>query len=73
MFRKMIGILSLSLAVATVAQATAPTLPTCVPGGPSACIKAAPEIDPATAMAGLTLLLGGLAVARGRITKKKQD
>lgn len=26
----------------------------------------APEIDPASAMAGLTLLLGGLAVVRGR-------
>jgi hypothetical protein len=30
----------------------------------------APEIDPASAMSGLTLLLGGLAVARGRRTKK---
>jgi hypothetical protein len=27
---------------------------------------AAPEIDPASAMAGLTLLMGGLAVLRGR-------
>jgi len=26
----------------------------------------APEIDPASAMAGLTLLMGGLAVLRGR-------
>jgi hypothetical protein len=31
-------------------------------GGPTAT----PEIDPASAMAGLTLLLGGLAVLRGR-------
>jgi hypothetical protein len=33
----------------------------------------APEIDPSSAMAGLTLMLGGLAVMRGRrakITKK---
>jgi hypothetical protein len=30
----------------------------------------APEIDPASAMSGLTLLLGGLAVARGRRTKQ---
>ena len=30
----------------------------------------APEIDPASAMAGLTLLAGGLAVLRGRRTKK---
>ena len=36
-------------------------------------VSAAPEIDPATAMAGLTLLLGGLAVVRGRINKTKQD
>ena len=28
--------------------------------------KAAPEIDPASAASGLTLLLGGLAVLRGR-------
>jgi hypothetical protein len=31
----------------------------------------APEIDPASAMGGLTLLVGGLAVLRGR-SKKKQ-
>jgi hypothetical protein len=31
---------------------------------------AAPEIDPASAMSGLTLLLGGLAVLRGRSSKK---
>jgi LPXTG-motif cell wall-anchored protein len=30
----------------------------------------APEIDPASAMAGLTMLLGGLAVLRGRRSKK---
>lgn len=30
----------------------------------------APEIDPASAMSGLTLLLGGLAVARGRRSKQ---
>jgi hypothetical protein len=30
----------------------------------------APEIDPASAMSGLTLLLGGLAVARGRRAKQ---
>jgi len=30
----------------------------------------APEIDPASAMAGLTLLAGGLAVLRGRRSKK---
>jgi hypothetical protein len=31
---------------------------------------AAPEIDPAGAMAALTLLVGGLAVVRGRHLKK---
>jgi hypothetical protein len=31
---------------------------------------AAPEIDPTGAMAGLTLLAGGLAVLRGRRSKK---
>jgi hypothetical protein len=31
----------------------------------------APEIDPAAAMSGLTLLAGGLAVLRGRRQKKK--
>jgi len=32
----------------------------------------APEIDPASAMAGLTLLAGGLAVLRGRRSKKSE-
>ena len=32
---------------------------------------AAPEIDPASAVSGLTLLLGGLAVFRGRRTPPK--
>jgi hypothetical protein len=31
----------------------------------------APEIDPAGAMSGLTLLLGGLAVVRGRNLKQR--
>lgn len=33
----------------------------------------APEIDPASAMAGLTLLAGGLAVLRGRRAKKSGE
>jgi hypothetical protein len=33
---------------------------------------AAPEIDPASAMGGLTLLLGGLAVLRGRRSKTSE-
>jgi len=59
MIRKVIGILVLTLGAATTAYAVA--------------IAPAPEIDPATAMSGLTLLLGGLAVVRGRVKKKKQD
>ena len=34
----------------------------------SRCVNA-PEIDPASAMAGLTLLVGGLTVFRGRRSK----
>jgi hypothetical protein len=33
----------------------------------------APEIDPGSAMAGLTLLLGGVAVIRGRRSKKSEQ
>jgi hypothetical protein len=32
----------------------------------------APEIDPSSAMAGLTLMLGGLAVMRGRRVKNSK-
>jgi len=32
-------------------------------------VLSAPEIDPASAIAGLTLLLGGIAVIRGRRVK----
>jgi hypothetical protein len=38
---------------------------TTVPGWTESGAVSAPEIDPASAMAGLTLLLGGLAVLRG--------
>jgi hypothetical protein len=33
----------------------------------------APEMDPGSAMAGLTLLLGGVAVIRGRRSKKSEE
>ena len=33
----------------------------------------APEIDPASAMSGLTMLAGGLAVLRGRRRKKLEE
>jgi hypothetical protein len=41
-------------------------------GGGSKGPAAAPEIDPASAMAGLTLLMGGLTVLRGRRSKKTE-
>jgi len=34
------------------------------------CATKAPEVDPASAAAGLTLLMGGLVVLRGRRSKK---
>ena len=47
--------------------------PVCIPAFPFAPPKSsqptstqAPEIDPASAMAGLTMLAGGIAVLRGR-------
>jgi hypothetical protein len=36
------------------------------------CAMAAPEIDPSSAVAGLTLLAGGLAVMLGRRSKRLQ-
>ncbi len=43
----------------------------CVPDFSPRTVQA-PEIDPASAMAGLTMLAGGLAVLRGRRLKTKQ-
>ena len=54
---KHIGTFLLTVAVVGVAQAV-----TQDPVG-------APEIDPASAISGMTLLLGGLAVIRGRRAK----
>jgi hypothetical protein len=42
------------------------------PGNGDTVVKA-PEIDPASAMAGLTLLAGGLAVLRGRRGRKSEE
>jgi hypothetical protein len=39
-------------------------------GPPPPNVVGAPEIDPASAISGMTLLLGGLAVIRGRREKK---
>jgi hypothetical protein len=42
-------------------------------GGHGSSPAVAPEIDPASAMAGLTLALGGLAVVRGRRFKNRKS
>jgi Spy/CpxP family protein refolding chaperone len=56
--RNLLGVLLLSLSATIVAHA--------------AVRVAAPEFDPASAMAALTLLSGGLAVIRGRRRGKRQ-
>jgi hypothetical protein len=43
------------------------------PTSPSPPSVKAPEIDPASAMAGLTMLAGGLAVLRGRRRIKSKE
>jgi hypothetical protein len=43
------------------------------PTSPSRSPVKAPEIDPASAMAGLTMLAGGLAVLRGRRRIKSKE
>jgi hypothetical protein len=48
-----------------------PTL-VCTTMGDKKKTVTAPEIDPASAMGGLTMLLGGLAVLRGRRTKNSK-
>jgi len=78
MMTKMFAVLIISLGGITAANATvsssscgfiAELLGLCKPG-PSGPPARAPEIDPAGALSGLSLLVGGLAVVRGR--KKKQ-
>ena len=64
---KAIGILALSMCLGTAAHA-GPAARVINNSSPPA--TAAPEIDPASALGGLTLLLGGLAVVRGRRIKK---
>jgi LPXTG-motif cell wall-anchored protein len=81
MIRK-IGLGILLAAIATTASASTPQsckiewfwgfipIEVCTPnGGIHKTPVAAPEIDPASAMAGLTLMAGGLAVLRGRRKK----
>ncbi|HEX4051787.1 MAG TPA: hypothetical protein VHY19_13000 [Steroidobacteraceae bacterium] len=73
---KAIGVLALSVGLASAASA-APWAISAHDGFQvasrnlsSATATSAPEIDPAGALSGLTLLLGGLAVVRGRRMKK---
>jgi len=69
---KVIGILALSMCFGAAAYA-GPSFTAHIVrnGAPSlSAVTAAPEIDPSSAIAGLTLLLGGLAVVRGRRFKK---
>jgi len=76
---KVIGILALSLGLGSVAL-SANWTPAAHYGmmrhahyfsaGDPTGTAAAPEIDPAGALSGLTLLLGGLAVIRGSRAKK---
>jgi hypothetical protein len=71
-FIQVIGILALSAGVASTAFAAPQWTAAARYGtqsGPSRVVSA-PEIDPASALSGLTLLLGGLAVVRGSRSKK---
>ena len=67
--RKLAATLALTLGTAAAAYADGP-LPSTVPPPDYWRVHRAPEIDPAGAIAGLTLLAGGLAVLRGRRAKK---
>ena len=70
---KAIGILALSTGLASGAFAFTPSAHIGVQLTPhiaAAGVTSAPEIDPASAISGMTLLLGGLAMVRGRRAKK---
>jgi len=70
---KLIALVILAFGAAAAANAGV-TPPTTLPPPPSwwpyPKPVRAPEIDPALALGGLTLLAGGIAVVRGRRTKK---
>jgi hypothetical protein len=69
------AVLALTLGIGAAAYAgpppPAPPPPPSWWGPPPPVVHRAPEIDPASALAGLTLLAGGLAVLRGRHGAKK--
>jgi hypothetical protein len=64
---KLAATLALTLGMAAAAHALSPP----PPPPPPPWVHRAPEIDPAGAIAGLTLLAGGLAVLRSRRNGKK--
>jgi hypothetical protein len=65
---RLVAILALTLGMAAGAYADDDSTPYGSPDHPR--VHRAPEIDPAGAIAGLTLLAGGLAVLRGRRSGK---
>jgi LPXTG-motif cell wall-anchored protein len=62
-------VLTLIVVFGASAAANAAPLPPCKDGGPSACSKSAPEVDPGLAVAGISLLGGALVVLRARRRK----
>ncbi|HEX4051788.1 MAG TPA: hypothetical protein VHY19_13005 [Steroidobacteraceae bacterium] len=73
-FAKIVGILALSAGMASTALAGQWSIAARhgiqFNGANQPNVVSAPEIDPAGALSGLTLLLGGLAVVRGSRSKK---
>ena len=75
----MIAKIAAAVVLMTLAGAASASVSQCEVGWLSFCgkntvvVARAPEIDPASAMAGLTLLAGGLAVLRGRRARKSQE
>ena len=71
-----IGLAILLISLASISLAAPKTVIVVCKTGPTAtsrlCAIPVPEIDAASAIAGLTLLLGGVAVVRGRRTKNSQ-
>jgi len=78
---KIAAILTLTLGMAAAAHAGPPPPPSFgpppprswAPPPPPPYVHRAPEIDPSSALAGLTLLAGALAVLRGRRRTEKDE
>jgi predicted phage tail protein len=70
---KTIGLAIFFLSFANVASTTPVPTTKCVTKTPSTAVAVcAPEMDRGSAMAGLTMLLGGVAVILGRRAKKSK-